>query len=234
MPKAELTPDEIKALKECNKESFWYRCLPAGVVCVTTTQLLTSRGILTPHPKYGALLKNIAAATVAYFMGKLSYQEECRQKIMRLENSPLAEAMRRGKRGAGLFSEGALETTPGLAYQQQVEGPVAAQPMGDQAAVDINSDDNIQAKGLDDTFRPSTDSSEGLLRSQPQDANTFTSYEDLRRQNRVQFEQRAATARSPVAAPQTPSRPAPIWDDDRPGQRQKPVRRNEYGDIIES
>ena len=46
-----------------------------------------------------------AAGMVAYFFGKLSYQGECRRKIMMLENSPLADAMKKGKRGRDLFQE---------------------------------------------------------------------------------------------------------------------------------
>ena len=46
-----------------------------------------------------------AVGLIAYFVGKLSYQGECRKKIMMLENSPLAEAMRKGKRGRDLFQE---------------------------------------------------------------------------------------------------------------------------------
>lgn len=45
------------------------------------------------------------AVLVAYVIGKVSYQGACREKIMRLENSPLAEAMRKGKRGTGLLQD---------------------------------------------------------------------------------------------------------------------------------
>jgi len=42
---------------------------------------------------------------IAYVVGKISYQGACREKIMRLENSPLAEAMKTGKRGTGLLQD---------------------------------------------------------------------------------------------------------------------------------
>ena len=45
------------------------------------------------------------AALLAYLVGKISYQGTCREKILRLQNSPLAEAMRKGKRGTGLLQD---------------------------------------------------------------------------------------------------------------------------------
>ncbi|KAI0243099.1 hypothetical protein LSAT2_008498 [Lamellibrachia satsuma] len=41
--KASLTRDEMKALQECNTESFWYRCVPLGVLFVGTTQILVKK-----------------------------------------------------------------------------------------------------------------------------------------------------------------------------------------------
>ena len=35
----------------------------------------------------------------AFLLGKMSYQGRCREKILALENSALAESMRKGKRG---------------------------------------------------------------------------------------------------------------------------------------
>lgn len=45
------------------------------------------------------------AGLAAYVLGKVSYQGECRKKIMALENSPLAEAMKKGRRGRELITD---------------------------------------------------------------------------------------------------------------------------------
>ena len=45
------------------------------------------------------------AGLAAYLLGKVSYQGVCRDKILSLEDSPLADAMRKGKRGMELFPE---------------------------------------------------------------------------------------------------------------------------------
>ena len=37
--------------------------------------------------------------------GKFSYQTECNKKIMALENSPLAEALKRGRRNMDIMQE---------------------------------------------------------------------------------------------------------------------------------
>jgi Ovarian carcinoma immunoreactive antigen (OCIA) len=37
------------------------------------------------------------AGLFAYIVGKWSYRNECREKILRLENSPLADSIRRGR-----------------------------------------------------------------------------------------------------------------------------------------
>ena len=41
------------------------------------------------------------AGLLAFVVGKWSYRNVCREKILRLENSALADAMRRGKAGLG-------------------------------------------------------------------------------------------------------------------------------------
>ena len=46
------------------------------------------------------------AGVVAYVLGKMSYAGECRKKILKLENSPLADSIRQKKGGpTELFQE---------------------------------------------------------------------------------------------------------------------------------
>ncbi|ESN90000.1 hypothetical protein HELRODRAFT_91145, partial [Helobdella robusta] len=100
-----FTKDELRVLKECNNESFYYRCLPLGVLFIGTTQLLTNRGILKPNKKFGALFKNMAAGLAAFLLGKLTYQGTCREKIMQLQDSPMADALRKGKWGTEVVQD---------------------------------------------------------------------------------------------------------------------------------
>ena len=64
-------------------------------------------GFLKGSTKWGPWPKVVFGATFGYFMGKLSYQSVCAEKLMTLPNSPLAEALRqrKGKSGKAGFQE---------------------------------------------------------------------------------------------------------------------------------
>ncbi|XP_030626947.1 OCIA domain-containing protein 1 [Chanos chanos] len=91
------TEDEKRVFRECNQESFWYRSLPLSAVAVTVTQVLVSRGVIAPSPRFGSWPKVIIAGMIGYMGGKISYMKICQEKFKNLENSPLGEALRRGK-----------------------------------------------------------------------------------------------------------------------------------------
>ena len=81
------------------------------------------------------------------------------------------------------------------------------------------------ATGLDDNFRPSMDSCE--VAEQPQQSSTSqisTSYDELRRQNREDFQQKRQEDRPRVAVPIPSAKPYP------PSPH---VVKNSYGDVWE-
>lgn len=59
-------------------------------------------GYLAKSPKFGSALKLTASGLIGYITGKFSYQGKCREKILALENSPLADAIRR-RGGSGFI-----------------------------------------------------------------------------------------------------------------------------------
>jgi len=89
--------DEKRVFRECNSESFWYRSLPFSAVAMAGTQVLVSRGVLSPSPRFGSLPKVAFAGMMAYMGGKMSYMKTCQEKFKRLENSPLGTALRQGQ-----------------------------------------------------------------------------------------------------------------------------------------
>lgn len=91
------TEDERRTFKECNQESFWYRSLPFSAVSMFVTQGLISKGFLSTSTRFGSIPKVAFAGIFGYFAGKLSYTRVCQEKFKRLENSPLGEALRRGR-----------------------------------------------------------------------------------------------------------------------------------------
>lgn len=86
--------DEVRVFKECNQESFWYRSLPFSAIGVAVTQVLISRGIIAPSPRFGALPKVAIVGMMSYMVGKMSYMRVCQEKFKNLENSPLGDALR--------------------------------------------------------------------------------------------------------------------------------------------
>ncbi|XDV42053.1 hypothetical protein PO909_010805 [Leuciscus waleckii] len=89
--------EERRVFKECNSESFRYRSLPFSAIAIGVTQVMVSKGILAPSPRFGSLPKVAIAGIFGYIGGKMSYMRVCQEKFRKLENSPLGEALRQGR-----------------------------------------------------------------------------------------------------------------------------------------
>uniref|UniRef100_UPI00398E6C85 OCIA domain-containing protein 1 isoform X2 n=1 Tax=Pristiophorus japonicus TaxID=55135 RepID=UPI00398E6C85 len=92
------TQEEKRVFRECNHESFYYRSLPFSGMSMLVTQVLISRGILSTSIRFGSIPKVAFAAGCGYLVGKISYMKTCQEKFMKLENSPLGDALRQGRR----------------------------------------------------------------------------------------------------------------------------------------
>lgn len=187
-----FSPEELAVLKECDMEAMIQRSIPLGTGFGVATWAAIQRGYLSASPKFGAGPKVLAAVVTGYFLGKLSYQQQCAEKIMRLPNSRLAEALRRRRKGE--FFENFTS-----------DGGVSLAPFS--SATDVYTDENMKARqqnsldidldrpanfGLDDTYRPSLDSPErnfndNLPLEPPKNSVT---YEELRRKNREDYDRR--------------------------------------------
>lgn len=89
--------EERRVFRECNSESFWYRSLPFSAIAIAATQVMVSRGILSPSPRFGSLPKVVFAGMFGYITGKMSYMRVCEEKFRKLENSPLGDTLRQGR-----------------------------------------------------------------------------------------------------------------------------------------
>lgn len=66
----------------------------------------TILGYLKPHLTWGPSPKVVAAAFLGYFVGKISYQAICAEKLMANPNSELGAALRaRRRQGGGGFQD---------------------------------------------------------------------------------------------------------------------------------
>lgn len=56
-------------------------------------------GTLKPNPRFGPFPKVTLAVMVGYFIGKLSYQQACAEKLMALPGSYIGQLLRERKEG---------------------------------------------------------------------------------------------------------------------------------------
>ncbi|XP_062857333.1 OCIA domain-containing protein 1 [Trichomycterus rosablanca] len=89
--------EESRIFRECNRESLWYRSLPFSAIAIAVTQVMLSRGVIAPSPRFGSLPKLAMAGALGYFGGKVSYTKICQEKFKKLENSPIGDALRRAE-----------------------------------------------------------------------------------------------------------------------------------------
>ncbi|XP_058048628.1 OCIA domain-containing protein 1 [Ahaetulla prasina] len=101
----ELTPEEYRVSRECIRESFLYRCLPFSGFAIMITHILVRKGVLTSHPKFGAVPKLTFAGICGWFAGKISYINVCKEKFMNLKDSPLGEMLKNESRSRSQRSE---------------------------------------------------------------------------------------------------------------------------------
>ncbi|XP_014364724.2 OCIA domain-containing protein 1 [Papilio machaon] len=103
----EFTQEEIKALEECDKESFYQRCLPFSTLFATLTYAAIRNGYLNRSAHFGVAPKVMVAILFGHVVGRLSYMNTCDAKLRRLPgNSYLGNVMRKHN-AAKLNSESA-------------------------------------------------------------------------------------------------------------------------------
>ncbi|CAG4978056.1 unnamed protein product [Colias eurytheme] len=175
----EFSQDEIKALEECDKESFYQRCLPFSTLFATLTYAAIKYGHLKPNPRFGAFPKVTLAVIMGYFLGKLSYQQACAEKLMALPGSYIGQLLRERKEGKfdGLSRPQAPPTmfgaSPGDIYSDAGPG----------SSLDLDTDRPLFTE---DVFMPNSDLS--VAQTEPQEApRSALSYDELRRRNRGQY-----------------------------------------------
>ncbi|XP_075990552.1 OCIA domain-containing protein 1-like [Anticarsia gemmatalis] len=80
----EFTQEEMKALEECDKESFYQRCLPFSTIFATVTYAAIRYGTLKKNIHFGAVPKLMFAVFLGYVCGRISYLSHCDEKLRQL------------------------------------------------------------------------------------------------------------------------------------------------------
>ncbi|XP_043074759.1 OCIA domain-containing protein 1 [Puntigrus tetrazona] len=234
------TEEESRVLKQCNSESFWYRSLPCSAIAIAATQVMVSRRILTPSPRFGSLPKVVFAGMLGFITGKMSYMKVCEEKFKTLENSPLGEALRQ-RRLRHMPSEPNQSEfeDPDLSESQQSASKSAFQPSTEVRSVPENDSSytsDYQYSSPSQSYDP-TPFSSGFSDSGPVNIRDGLSsqaplypdedvpkkkpvlYEELRNKNRESYEVTLTQKAETLVKPQTV---APV-----PKQE---VKKNKYGD----
>lgn len=228
-----FTPDEIRVLRECNKESFYQRCIPFSILLGGGTYFGVKTGRFAPHPRFGAYPKVTVAALIGYFLGKFSYHQKCTEKFMSLPNSQIGRMLKARKEGT--LQEN-LESgyTPAISlspFSGMSETYTDISPPNR----DFDYDTRPPPEGLDDSFRPSVDNPIVICEEEmPPEQKHETTYEELRKKNREEYEQRRIlNARDPsrTASPQPSQRPPLRNEDVNEESKKASGLKNKYGDV---
>ncbi|XP_065093080.1 OCIA domain-containing protein 1 [Ochlerotatus camptorhynchus] len=246
----QFSPEELKVLQECNREAFFQRSMPLGTVFGLGTYYAIQRGFLKPSLRFGAGPKVFVGITLGYFIGKLSYQSKCAEKIMRIPNSRLADVIRQRRQGSSAGERLLPDQGFGAGSMLSPFGPTS--PSDGVTDQHFRNRDSINIdvttpsfSGLDDNARPSIDSNRAFdedLQLPAVPPPVTKSYEELRRQNREEYMHRQqAPYRPPTMLEDAPpirreSLPGPRMDDHQPQQPAQPHQpgqpqmKNKYGD----
>ncbi|KAJ8737438.1 hypothetical protein PYW08_000033 [Mythimna loreyi] len=216
-----FAPDELRVLGECNRESFFQRSLPLGTTFGLGTYFAIQKGNLKPNPRFGPFPKVTLAVMVGYFLGKLSYQQACAEKLMALPGSYIGQLLRErkeGKVGGGgrsPMSKGGstmLGANPGDIYSDAGPG----------SSLDLDTDRPLFNE---EAYRPGAPAPPSSPDASSRGASPELSYDDLRRKNR---DDHKGSKQDPYRTELGP--PPPV-------QRMRPLApaapTNKYGDIME-
>eukprot|EP00112_Aurelia_sp_Birch-Aquarium-sp1_P011253 Seg2366.7 transcript_id=Seg2366.7/GoldUCD/mRNA.D3Y31 product="OCIA domain-containing protein 1" protein_id=Seg2366.7/GoldUCD/D3Y31 len=117
----ELSEQEMVALRECRMHSLYLRGFPLGMLSAIATRYLGHH--FFPVIKRWAGFSYTGAFTVGLIFGVTSYKDQCFKKIMSLEDSRLAEQVRKFQRkAAGLPETAEIEQESSTSFQGEAFG----------------------------------------------------------------------------------------------------------------
>ncbi|CAG2175719.1 unnamed protein product [Oppiella nova] len=159
-----ISAEDFRMLRECNRESFWMRCLPLSVgICSLMFYLAHKKSV---KPKVVHILSGTFGG---WFLGKLSYRRTCEDRLIHSPSqSPFVTAMRRRR---GIVRDDTVLTTDGQPADQSSD-LFWDQPSKDEFGygahefADYKDNDLSGGKGQGET-------------------KTYTTYDDLRAHNRA-------------------------------------------------
>ncbi|XP_014279553.1 OCIA domain-containing protein 1 isoform X2 [Halyomorpha halys] len=177
--------DELRVLQECNRESFYQRCLPLSTIFGVGTYFGVNSGYLKPHPRFGAVPKVVGAVVLGYLMGKISYQGKCAEKLMALPDSKMGALLRNRRFGSSSPNSITLEDQDLERVLTDIPESEKYSDISNKGLMDLDTDRPLS--GFDD-FRPNLDDVQMDDGIPSPDRTRSISYDELRRRNREEFE----------------------------------------------
>ncbi|GBP97684.1 OCIA domain-containing protein 1 [Eumeta japonica] len=215
-----FSPEELQVLKECNRESFYQRSVPIGTALGVSAYYCVQNGFLKPNPRFGAIPKVTMAVILGYFIGKMSYQRKCAEKLMALPGSYIGQLLRDSK--AAKYNPSTNPAPPSM-FGAGINDIYSDAGPGNSLNLDTDRPSYLNDS---DTYHPDETirSSDSELSGPPP-----LTYEELRRKNRSDY---SSTRQDPYKiepsfAPQPRAQPHA-----QPAPPQKPST-NKYGDDME-
>ncbi|CAG9761195.1 unnamed protein product [Ceutorhynchus assimilis] len=95
----QFSSEEMRVLRECNKESFFGRSLPFSTILGGLTYYGIHTGLFKRSRSFGAVPKVTAAIITGYILGKFSYHQKCAEKFMALPDSKVGRMMKARRLG---------------------------------------------------------------------------------------------------------------------------------------
>ncbi|XP_071050092.1 OCIA domain-containing protein 1 isoform X2 [Onthophagus taurus] len=231
MAQYKFSPEEMRVMRECNKESFWQRCLPLGSALGVAAYLGVQSGYLKRHPRFGPAPKVVVSVIVGYFVGKFSYQSKCAAKLMQLPNSQIGEMLRQRRRGN--FQE-TIDSGfgPGMSLAPFSTPTETYTDVPPSNSLDIDTT-RPQYDGLDDNFRPSLDNPI-YEEEMPPETKYSTSYDELRKRNRDEYQNVRTGGYNRIQDQRSQQSSAQVLAKDmQPAETpQQTIRTNKYGDTL--
>ena len=166
-----ISVEDFKLLRDCNKESFYYRCLPLSAGIVALMYFIGNQKNMRPKAWHV-----LSGAFGGWFFGKLSYRSICQDRLVNSKsNSPFVIAMRRRR---GIVTPEDYQPDSSMTSDAP---PEATDPYWEQKS---KTDAFGYAYGSNDY---SEDFGEGDKRQKDEDLKSFTTYDDLRSKNRASY-----------------------------------------------
>nr|CAI5836125.1 unnamed protein product [Callosobruchus analis] len=232
-----FTPEELRVLRECNKEAFYQRCLPLSALFASAAYYGVKTGYFRPNVRFGPTPKVMVSIAIGYFLGKMSYQKKCAERLMQLPHSQLGEILRQRKRGNVQEGfESGIGPSMALAPFSGMDSTSVYSDINPNSSLDIDTT-RPEAPGLEDYQRPSLDNPLVYEEEMPPEQKSITSYEELRKKNREEYAQKRLG--NYKGLPQDPGRsPSQVYEAPpiRSGSERESTEfptgaRNKYGDV---